>query len=44
MARGHKRIRVSVGHARQRLETVFLKMGVSRQAELVALLAKMTVG
>jgi DNA-binding CsgD family transcriptional regulator len=35
------RLAISVGHARQRLKSVFHKTGVSRQPELVALLAKL---
>jgi len=35
---------ISVGHARQRLKSVFSKVGVARQPELVALIAKMSAG
>ena len=36
-----QRLDISVGHARQRLKGIFHKTGVSRQAELVALLARL---
>jgi DNA-binding CsgD family transcriptional regulator len=46
LARGHSlqeaaaRLAITVGHARQRLKGIFHKTGVSRQAELVALLGR----
>ncbi len=35
------RLGISEGHARQRLKSVFVKMGTKRQGELVILLTKL---
>jgi hypothetical protein len=35
------RLRISEGHARQRLQSVFIKTGTKRQGELLTSLAKL---